>query len=136
MYTKITLNGDYFITRGLYFFFIPIAVPCKKIYSLARAAGFQPKEPNDAGPILESARKFGYGWIGVEVTVPTKDRSEIKYLEGNFEAYEFTGPYQKLGHAYKYVAKDHPNKTEFLNLYLDDPRIIPADKCRTLILFR
>lgn len=79
---------------------------------------------------------FGYGWIGVEVNAPTKDRSDIKRLDGSYDAYEFTGPYKKLGQITKKIKKDYPNKTEFLNLYLDDPQITQVDLCRTLIMFR
>ena len=135
MYMRKTLNAYYFVARGFYLFFIPIAVPYKKIYRFARSAGLKLMQPNDSGAILESNRMFGFGWIGIEVNGPKQNRPDVLHVQGDYEAYEYTGSYKKLGQAYKKIMKENPGKKEFLNLYLDDPQITPAEQCRTVIMF-
>ncbi|MBY0472117.1 hypothetical protein K2X30_13200 [bacterium] len=109
------LDGYFFTAKGFYIFFIPIFVPYHKIYGKAKeVAGFKLKQ--DFGPILESGKLFGLGWIGVEV----EKASGARHVQGTFKMYEHKGPYQELGRVYKEVMKDCSKKAESFNLYLDD----------------
>jgi hypothetical protein len=134
MYSQKTLNGYYFKTSGFYFFFIPVAVPYKKVYSMAESAGLKLKEK--FGPNLESGKMFGFGWIGVEIEKPTENRADVVQVKCDYEIYEYKGVYKTLGRAYKKLMKEKPGKNEYLNLFLDDPEKIKPDDCRTIILFR
>ncbi len=134
MYEKKRLDGYYFTTKGFYVFFIPVMVPYKRIYSMAGTAGLKKKEA--FGPILESGRLFGFGWIGVEVDKPKEDRSDVIHVEGDFQMHVHKGPYKELGKTYKNVMKECPNKKEYMNLYLDDPEKVAPENLRTQILFR
>lgn len=133
-FEKKSLDGYYFTTKGFYIFFIPVYVPYKKIYAMADAAGLKKKEA--FGPILESGGVFGFGWIGVEVEKPSEARSDVKHFQGEFQMFEHRGPYKNLGQSYKKIMKGCPEKTEYYNLFLDDPEKIPAEQLRTQILFR
>ncbi len=134
MYEQKRLDGYYFTTKGFYIFFIPVMVPYKKIYSRAEAAGLKKKEA--FGPILESGRLIGFGWIGVEVEKPKETHSDVIHVDGNFQMYLHKGPYKELGKTYKKLMKDCPSKKEYLNLYLDDPENVQPENLRTEILFR
>lgn len=101
---------------------------------MAEVAGLKKKESH--GPILESGRLFGFGWIGVEVERPQQPREDVIHIEGDFQMYLHTGPYKELGKAYKQVMKECPNNKDYLNLYLDDPEKVAAANLRTEILFR
>jgi hypothetical protein len=85
MYEKKHLDGYFFTTKGFYIFFIPVRVPYQKIYARAEAAGLTKKEA--FGPILESGRLFGFGWIGVEVEKPKSPRSDVRHIHGDFQIY-------------------------------------------------
>jgi hypothetical protein len=134
MYSKKSLNAFYFKTQGFYAFFIPVRVPYKSIYALADKAGVQKKEA--FGPILESGKSFGFGWIGVEIKPPSQARADVIQVDGEFETYEHKGPYKTLGKAYKKIMKDRPKAKTFYNLYLDDPEKTPPQECRTHIYFK
>ncbi len=134
MYQNKSLDGYYFKTPGFYVFFIPVRVPYKKIYSLAEKAGLKKREA--FGPILESGRMFGFGWIGVEVEKPNEDRQDVIHVNGEYQMYEHKGAYKTIGQAYKKIMKDCPRKKEYLNLYLDDPEKVPTQNLRTQILFK
>lgn len=134
MYQQKSLDGYYYKIPGFYVFFIPVKVPYKKIYSRAERAGLKKKEA--FGPILESGRLFGFGWIGVEVDKPSADRPDVLHVNGDFQMYEHRGPYKKLGEAYKKIMKECPSKKQYLNLYLDDPEKIAQENLRTQILFK
>ncbi len=134
MYSKKTLNGYYFKSKGFYAFFIPIAVPYNKIYALAESAGLKKEE--SFGPILEKGKMFGFGWIGVEVEKPLQNRDDVININGEFDVYEHKGPYKTLGQAYKKIMKERPGAKEYFNLYLDDPVKVKPENCRTHIYFR
>lgn len=134
MYAKKPLNGFFYKTKGFYIFHIPVRVPYKQIYSLATAASLKKKQ--DFGPILEQGKMFGFGWIGLEVEKPTKDRDDVVHVAGDFEMFEHRGPYKTLGKAYKKIMKDRPGFKESYNLYLDDPEKVKPEDCRTQIYFR
>ncbi len=102
--------------------------------SPAEAAGLKKKEA--FGPILESGRLFGFGWIGIEVEQPTSARSDVIHVKGDFQMYEHRGPYKTLGKAYKKIMKECPSKKEYFNLYLDDPEKVQPENLRTQILFK
>jgi hypothetical protein len=101
---------------------------------MADAAGLKKKDA--FGPILESGRMFGFGWIGVEVEKPNEERRDVIHVKGDYQMYEHKGPYKTLAKAYKEVMKTCPGKKDYLNLYLDDPEKIPAQNLRTQILFK
>ena len=134
MYSKKTLDAYYFTTPGFYALFIPVKVPYKQIYSTAAAAGIKLKE--SAGPILESGKMLGFGWIGVEIEGALLDRANVTHISGEFDMYEHQGPYKTIGKAYKKIMKERPKAKQYLNLYLDDPEKTAPEKCRTQILFR
>ncbi len=134
MYTKKNLDSYFFIRPGFYVFFIPVKVPYKKIYGLANSAGLKKKEV--FGPILEKGKKFGSGWIGIEVEKPSTTHSDVLHIQGNFQVYEHKGPYKTIGKAYMKIMKDNPEAKEFFNLYLDDPKKVEIQNLRTQILFR
>lgn len=134
MYSHKTLDSYYFKTSGFYFFYIPVSVPYKKIYAMAESAGVNLKE--QFGPILESGKSFGFGWIGVEIEKPSNDRADVIHVKGEYETYEHRGAYKTLGKAYQKLRKERPGKKEYLNMYLDDPAKVKPNDCRTLILFR
>jgi hypothetical protein len=134
MYSKKSLNSYYFTTKGFYVFFIPVKVPYKQIYSMAEKAGLKKKEA--FGPILESGKLFGSGWIGIEVEKPASDRSDVMHVTGDYEMYEYKGPYKTLGKACKKISKERPGKKLCFNLYLDDPEKTRPEDLRTQILFR
>lgn len=113
---------------------MPAKVPYNQIHALAQKAGLKKKE--DLGPILERGKMFGFGWIGIEVEKPQNDRADVIHLFGDFDVYEHKGPYKTLGVSYKKIMKERPNAKEFYNLYIDDPRKVPQEKCRTQIVFR
>src|SRR4051812_19150620 len=104
MYAKKKIDSYYYTTRGYYVFFIPVKVPYKKIHSLAETAGLKKKEA--FGPILESGKMFGPGWIGIEVEKPSTDRCDVAHVSGEFEMYEHKGPYRTIGKAYKKILKE------------------------------
>lgn len=134
MFSKKTLDGYFYKTKGFYLFFIPVKVPYQAIYQKAENAGLKKKE--QFGPILEKAKLLGFGWIGVEVEAPSSKRDDVVHVAGNFEMYEYKGPYKTLGRAYKKLLKERPKAKDYLNLYLDDPNKVAAEECRTQILFR
>lgn len=134
MFSKKPIDGYYFRIKGFYFFFIPVKVPYKQIYSLADAAGLKKKEA--FGPILEWSKMFGFSWIGIEVEKPATNRDDVVRVTGDFEMYEHVGPYKDLGKAYKKIMKERPGLKECFNLYIDDPDKVSPDKCRTQVLFR
>ena len=134
MYSKKNINSYFFKTRGFYILFIPVKVPYKQVYSMVETAGLKKKE--SFGPILESGKIFGFGWIGVEVDKPSQERNDIIHITGDFEIYEHKGPYSSIGKAYKKIRKEHPIAKEYYNLYLDDPEKTRPENCRTQILFR
>jgi hypothetical protein len=126
MYETKSLDG---------FFFRPIRVPYKKIYHLASEAGL--KQITPFGPILESGKLFGFGWIGVEVEKPTdQQRQDVIHIKGDFQMFEHRGPFSTLGLTYKKIMKECPSKKEYLNLYLDDPDKVSPENLRTQILFK
>lgn len=134
MYTKKSLNGYFYKTKGFYVFHIPVKVPYKQVYSLATSAGLQKKQ--EFGPILEQGKMFGFGWIGVEVEKPVTDRADVLHVAGDFEMLEHRGPYKTVGQAYKKIMKERPGFKECYNLYLDDPQKTKPEDCRTQIYFR
>jgi hypothetical protein len=134
VYQSKTLDGHYFKSAGFYVFFMPVSVPYKKIYAMAEAKGLKKKEA--FGPILESGRLFGFGWIGIEVEKPREDRKDVIHVKGDYQMVEHKGPYKTLGQAYKKVMKECPRKKEYLNLYLDDPERVASENLRTQILFK
>jgi hypothetical protein len=134
MFSKKSVNSYYFTTKGFYIFFIPVKVPYKQIYSLADQAGLKKKEA--FGPILESGKLFGFGWIGVEIQKPNQDRSDVVHIAGDFEVYEHKGPYKNIGQACKKISKERPQIRERYNLYMDDPEKTRPEDLRTQILFR
>ena len=142
MFKNKSLDGNYFKTSGFYIFHIPVKVPYKQIYSMADNAGLEQKEA--FGPILESGRRFGFGWIAIEVEKPksqansqsNSQRANVIHIKGDYQMYEHVGPYKNLGQAYKQIMKEFPGKKEYLNLYLDDPEKVAPQNLRTQILFR
>src|SRR5436190_2032502 len=78
MYAKQSLKGHFFIAPGFYILRIPVKVPYKRIYSLADSAGL--KQKAHQGPILESGKMLGFGWIGVEVEIPSTLRCSAVYF--------------------------------------------------------
>jgi hypothetical protein len=134
MYSKRSFDGYYFKTPGFYVFNIPIAVPYKKIYAKAMDAGHKLKE--QFGPILESGKLFGSGWIGIEVEKPKADSDDVIHFTGQFETLEHKGPYKNLGKSCQKIKKERPDTIERFNLYLDDPETVAPENLRTLILFR
>jgi hypothetical protein len=134
MYAKTRLDAHFFKTKGFYLFFIPVKVPYKKLYTLADQAKVEKRMA--FGPILESGKFFGFGWIGVEINRPKENREDVVYISGDFEMYEHKGPYKTLGKAYKKIMKEKPEAKEYYNLYLDDPEKTRPEECRTQILFR
>ncbi len=134
MYTKKNLDSYFYTTNGFYILFIPVKVPYKKLYELANQAGVKKKEKH--GPILESGKLFGYGWIGAEIEKPSSQRSDVVHLAGEFSVYEHKGPYKSLGAAHKKIRKENPRASEYYNLYLDDPEKVNPQECRTHIYFR
>jgi hypothetical protein len=137
MYSRRSLDGYFYKSPGFYILYIPVCVPYMKIYSRATDAGFKLKE--QLGPILESGKPFGSGWIGVEIEKPAKPAQmdeHVVHFTGDFETFEYKGPYKTLGKAYKTLKKERPNIKECYNLYLDDPEKVLPDNCRTVILFR
>src|SRR6185437_15552948 len=133
MYSKKSINSHFYITKGFYVFYIPVKVPYKKIYILAKSAGMKVKQ--EFGPILEKGKMFGNGWIGIEVENPEDSRNDVVSVSGEFEMYEHKGPYKTLGKAYKKIMKERPKLTECYNLYLDDPEKVRPEDCRTQIYF-
>jgi len=134
LYSIINIDSYFFTMPGFYGFFIPIHVPYKKIYAAAQKAGFQKKE--EYGPILESAKMLGLGFIGIEIEKPERDRKNVIHIQGEFRVYEHRGPYRTLGKAYKLIMKDHPQAKQYFNLYLDDPQHVLPQDLRTRVLFR
>lgn len=131
---KKKLDGYYFTTRGFYLLHIPVKVPYKKIYAMAGKAGLKKKEAH--GPILESGKLFGFGWIGVEVEKPTEPRAEVVHVVGDFETYLHRGPYKTLGKACRVISRERPGSKRYYNLYLDDPERTRPEDCRTEIYFK
>jgi len=134
MYSKLKLDSYYFKIKSFYAFFIPLGVPYKEIYKITDKSKFKRREVHS--PILESARMFGIGWIGVEIEKPTMVPDNVFNLKGEFEVYEHRGPYKTIGKAYKKIMKERPVAREFFNLYFDDPEKVLPEACRTQILFR
>lgn len=134
MYTKKSLEGYFYKTKGFYAFFIPVKVPYRQVYALADSAKLKKKE--EFGPILEKGKMFGFGWIGIEVEKPTQQRDDVLYVKGDFDMYEHKGPYKTLGKAYKKIMKEQPDAKDYYNLYLDDPEKVRPEDCRTQIYFR
>lgn len=134
MYSKKALDGHYFKTSGFYFFFIPVKVPYKKVYAMAESADLKLKEK--FGPILESGKMFGFGWIGVEVEKLSESRDDVVHVKKDYETFEYRGAYKTLGRAYKKLMKERPGKKQYLNLFLDDPEKVVPENCRTIILFK
>ena len=134
MYLKRNMNSYFFKTKGFYIFHIPVRVPYRKIYSMAHAANLKRKE--HSGPILESGKMFGFGWIGIEVEKPSEARHDVVHISGEFEVYEHEGPYKSIGEAFKKIREERPGAKEYYNLYLDDPEKTKPENCRTHILFR
>lgn len=132
-YPKRLLDAYYYRTKGFYIFCIPVAVPYKKVYDRADAAGYKKKAA--FGPILEYGPMFGFGWIGVEIAKPKQTSADTVHIKGEFNTYEHKGPYRTLGQAYKKIMKDH-KISEHYNLYLDDPSKVSAENLRTIIYFR
>lgn len=133
-YTTTALDAYFYTMPGFYVFFIPLCAPYKKIYAATEQAGFNKKEA--FGPILESAKMFGWGFIGIEIEKATQIPETVVHIQGEFKTYEHRGPYRTLGKAYKMIMKDHPQAKQYYNLYLDDPRQVPPSDLRTRILFR
>jgi hypothetical protein len=133
-YSKQTVDGYFFTLKGFYIFFIPIAVPYKKLYTAVPAAGLKMNEKS--GPILESGKMFGTGWIGLEIEKPTQAREDVVHIQGDFQCFEHRGPYKDLGKVCKKITKDYPAAKEYYNLYLDDPTKVKPEDCRTQVLFR
>ncbi len=134
MYSKKSLDGYFYTTKGFYVFFIPVKVPYKQVYGMADAKGLKKKQ--EFGPILEKGKMFGSGWIGVEIEKPKDDRSDVVHIKGDFKMYEHKGAYKTLGKVYKKIMKDKPGAKEYFNLYLDDPEKTKPEDCRTQVFFR
>jgi|APSaa5957512535_1039671.scaffolds.fasta_scaffold144563_1 hypothetical protein len=131
-YFQKKINASYYTTKGFYIFNIPVKVPYKKIYASAEAAGF--KQIETLGPIIESSRIFGFGWIGVEVESATGP--DIKQIKGDFTVIEHKGAYRNIGKTYKKISKEKPGSKEHYNLYIDNPDNVEEANLRTHILFR
>jgi hypothetical protein len=84
MFSKKTLDGYFYTTKGFYIFFIPIGVPYKKIYSLADGAGLKKKA--EFGPILEKGSLFGKGWIGVEIEQPREQLADVVHVAASLKS--------------------------------------------------
>ena len=134
MFSKKEMNSYFYTTKGFYILFIPVAVPYTKIYERAESAGLKLKQK--FGPILEKGKLFGSGWIGIEVEKPAADRDDVVLIQGKFETYLHKGAYKTLGKACQKIRKERPAAKEYYNLYLDDPRKVKPENCRTEILFR
>ena len=114
MYSKKKLDAYYFTTKGFYAFFIPVRVPYKQIYPMADSAGVKKKET--FGPIMESGKSFGFGWIGVEIEKPSQPRNDVKNVTGEFETYEHKGAYKTLGKAYRKIMKERPSADDVTSI--------------------
>lgn len=134
MYTKRTLDSYFFKTNGFYIFHIPVNVPYKKIYVLADAAGVKKKE--DFGPILESSKMFGSGWIGIEVDASAKSHADVIHIQGEFNQYEHKGPYRTINQGCNKITKENPGAKVYYHIYLDDPDKLKPEDCRTQLLFK
>lgn len=134
MYQRQSLNSYYFKAKVFYFLYIPIRAPYRYIDSMATDAGT--KLRNEFDCIIESPKLLGFGWIGIEVEKPKEPRNDVVPIAGEFEVFDYVGPYKTLGKAHKKISQDRPNAKERYNFYFDDPHKTPPEKCRTKIFFR
>jgi hypothetical protein len=82
--------------------------------------------------MLESPRKFGFGWIGVPYATTTSSSVSIAK---DFIAYKIVGDYKQMKDAYKKIMMDYPNILESYHLYLTDPNVTAMENNITYILF-
>lgn len=80
--------------------------------------------------MIESAKAFWFGWIGMESSEGDKE------VKGNFIAYEMVWDYKQMKQIYKKIMSDYPNSKNFYNLYRTNPSITPLEKNITYILFQ
>jgi len=132
-YSKLDLSGNYYTTKGFFFFFVPVRVPYGKLFDMARQAGYKVEEKSK---IIEKGKSFGNGWIGVKVEGAKENDPDIVTLEGEYNSFEYTGPYKGIGKAYQQVMKDNPDAKHYFSMYLNSPDDVPEAELKTLILFK
>ncbi len=127
-YKIIHLNEEYCTKKGFYLLYRPINVPYEKFKEII------PFSKNQY--MIESAKAFGNGWIGMKKPKDYDGDLEIKILKGDFLALEFVGPYKNMGVAYRKIMKDNKSARNFYNMYLNDPSEVDESEYRTQILFQ
>ena len=124
------INSTFITAPSFYLWYIPIPM---SVYELFK------KKISQMGIIidwsvgmLESPRKFGFGWLGVPYQNQT---SSSVAISKDFIAYKLVGDYKQMKDIYKKIMTDYPTILESYHLYLTDPNITKIEDNITYILF-
>ncbi len=130
-YFSHRINAQFITVPSFYFFYIPVPMSMyesfkKKLVNMGITIDW-------SIGMIESPRKFGYGWLGVPYQNQTSSSITVSQ---DFIAYKIIGDYKQMKNAYKKIMTDYPDILESYNLYLTDPNVTPLSDNVTYILFR
>jgi hypothetical protein len=130
-YFSHRINAQFITVPSFYFFYMPVPMSMyesfkKKLVNMGITIDW-------SVGMIESPRKFGYGWLGVPYQNQTSSSITVSQ---DFIAYKIIGDYKQMKNAYKKIMTDYPDILESYNLYLTDPNVTPLSDNVTYILFR
>jgi hypothetical protein len=126
-YFKHTINDKFVTLKTFYIMWMPVQM--NKYDELKNNFATANKQINWQTGMLEKAKAFGFGWIGL------KDKDGDKEINQEFLAYKIIGDYKQMKDAYSKIMKDYKNIDQMYNLYLTDPKTTKIEENITYILF-